>query len=73
MQRKPVQSSKLASVGYDPDIATLEIEFHKGKIYQYLKVSEEVFQNLMSAPSKGEYFDKFIDNADYPCKEATYR
>lgn len=35
MDRETVQSSNIASVGYDLSSSTLEIEFKSGGIYQY--------------------------------------
>ena len=35
MQRTPVDSTNLASVGYDADTKMLEVEFHGGSAYQY--------------------------------------
>ena len=69
MERVPVESSSLMSVGYDPDSATLEVEFHGG-IYQYFGVSPEVHEGLMSAGSKGSYFNQFIRNG-YPCSKVS--
>lgn len=66
MERVPVESSHLASVGYDSASSTLEIEFRKGSIYQYFGVPEHVHQDLMTAPSKGTYFDRNIKKAGYP-------
>ena len=63
MERIPVQSSNLASVGYDPSTQTLEIEFNSGGIYQYYGVPEFVNDSLMSAASKGSYFSQNIKNA----------
>lgn len=60
MNRQSVQSSNLNSVGYDSSTKTLEIEFHDGGIYQYLDVPEDVYNGLMSAPSKGKYHHRFI-------------
>jgi hypothetical protein len=65
MERTPVQSSNLASVGYDSDSATLEIEFHHGGIYQYYGVPSDVHDGLMAAGSKGTYFDQTIKKAGY--------
>ena len=62
MNRESVESSDLNSVGYDPSTKTLEIEFHSGGIYQYFDVPENIHSELMSAPSKGKYFHKFIKN-----------
>lgn len=66
MQRTPVQSSNLASVGYDPPSATLEVEFHSSGIYQYFGVPSEIYEGLMSAGSKGTYFDQRIKKGGYP-------
>lgn len=39
---------------------TLEVLFHHGGTYQYFDVPESEFQALMSADSKGEYFNANI-------------
>lgn len=56
MKRVYVESSNLKSVGYDSTRKMLEIEFHSGGIYQYSNVSEVIYQSLLSAGSKGQYF-----------------
>jgi hypothetical protein len=66
VDRLPVSSSHLASAGYDPETATLEVEFLNGSIYQVFGVPEEVFHGLMSAPSKGSYYYHHIRKAGYP-------
>ena len=63
MLRKPVVSSNLMSVGYEPVTFTLEIEFNNGSIYQYSKVPYEIYNGLMQAPSKGEYHSARIKNS----------
>ena len=60
MDRKPVQSSNLASVGYDPSSQTLEIEFRSGGVYQYFDVPPRVHDELMTADSKGRFFARNI-------------
>jgi len=62
MNREPVQSSNLNSVGYDPDTKTLEIEFHDGGVYLYFDVLTDIHQGLMSASSKGKFHHSFIKN-----------
>lgn len=62
MDRQSVQSSNLVSVGYDPETETLEIEF-KGGVYQYFNVPQFIFEQLMSAPSHGVFFNANIRNA----------
>ena len=60
MQRIPVSSSSICSVGYDPKTHTLEIEFHTGTIYQYYNVPENIYQGLMNVGSHGQYFHQNI-------------
>lgn len=65
MNRIPVTSSNLASIGYDEGTQTLEIEFRSGAIYQYFGVSSDVHAALMAASSHGSYFAANIRNAGY--------
>ncbi len=62
MDREPVRSSNIQSVGYDASTSTLEVEFHGGSIYQYFSVPEPTYQALMAATSKGAYLNKHIKN-----------
>ena len=68
MQRDPVSSSNLASVGFDPTTYTLEVEFNSGRVYQYFDVPEHIYQELMSAGSVGSYFSRSIRNS-FDCSE----
>jgi len=56
MNRVPVESSNLKSVGHDPVSLTLEIEFQNGNIYQYFDVPQTVHVEMMQAPSLGKFF-----------------
>ncbi|MDD3721911.1 MAG: KTSC domain-containing protein [Lutibacter sp.] len=56
IQRIPVSSSNIATVGYDAETQILEIEFHHGAIYQYFDVPKAVYDGLMSAGSIGSFF-----------------
>lgn len=68
MKRISVHSSNLASVGYDPILRDLEIAFHSGGIYQYSGVPESIYQGLLSASSKGTYFNSYIKDR-YSCHQ----
>lgn len=46
----------------------LEIEFANGGVYEYTDVPAEVYRALMSANSKGNYFDRHIRSAPYTCR-----
>jgi hypothetical protein len=65
MRRRPVSSSNLRSVGYDPETSTLEIEFHNGGTYQYFGVPTSAYRSLMGAGSHGGYFHSHIKDV-YP-------
>ena len=60
MKRTPVTSRNLVSVGYDPDTATLEVEFRRRRVYRYTQVSEDTYAALMRAESKGSHFHHHI-------------
>ena len=63
MNREPVASSNVASVGYDEPSQTLEVEFTAGGIYQYYNVTQALFEQLMQAGSKGQFLAYQIKNA----------
>jgi len=60
MERIQVDSSNIISIGYDLQTNTLEVEFNSAEIYQYFNVPEHLYQNLMSASSKGQFLNDFI-------------
>ncbi|ARP69309.1 KTSC domain-containing protein [Streptomyces pluripotens] len=60
MQRQPVASSNVASVGYALEGSILEVGFHSGTAYQYYGVPQSVYAAFMSASSKGRYHARFI-------------
>lgn len=62
MDRKPVNSSNLVSVGYDSKTLTLEVEFHSGNVYKYQPVTEHAYKEMMNADSMGAFFHQHIKN-----------
>ena len=65
MERYSVASSNIASIGYDADTDTLEVEFLSGAIYQYYNVPQNMYDQLIQAGSKGRFLNTYIKNA-YP-------
>ena len=57
-----VNSSVLAQMGYDASRAILQVMFHAGGIYQYFGVPQNTYVDLLSAESKGAYFNRHIRN-----------
>lgn len=60
MERLPISSTTIASVGYDEPTMLLEIEFTNGHVYQYFDVPREHFEGLMAASSPGNYLNTII-------------
>lgn len=60
MIRQPVNSSTIASVGYNPDSAILEIEFHNGGVYRYTGVPGSLHGRFMAAASLGSFLHQHI-------------
>jgi hypothetical protein len=58
MERVPVSSSALRSVGYAD--GTLEVEFVTGTVYRYFDVPDWLHAQLMTASSHGQFFNAQI-------------
>jgi hypothetical protein len=56
VNRIPVTSTNIKSIGYDRKTATIEVEFQSGGIYQYDCFPEKYYYDFLNAPSKGTYF-----------------
>ena len=51
MQKQPVSSSRISSVGWEDD--TMEVGFPDGAVYQYYNVSQSEYEAFMNSPSLG--------------------
>ena len=60
MKHKPVTSSNISAIGYDPKTKLLEVVFHSGRTYQYEGVPASVVDDLENASSIGKYFNENI-------------
>ena len=60
MNRVPVKSSNIKSIGYDSASRTLEVEFLSGGVYSYNDVPKATALHFMKAKSKGQYFSASI-------------
>jgi len=68
MERQPVTSSLIKSIGHENGV--MHIEFSNGKVYEYTgpKVSEH-YAALLAAPSIGKHFGAHVRG----CKATTCR
>lgn len=60
MDRRPILSTNICSIGYDLHSDMLEVEFTSGDIYQYFNVPEHLYNGLMSSLSKGSFLNDHI-------------
>ena len=51
MQRHPVSSSRISSVGWENNV--MEVGFPDGAVYQYHDVSHAEYQNFLNSSSLG--------------------
>ena len=65
MRRDPVSSKSIASIGYNADAETLDVEFVTRRVYRYRGVEADVFEDFRAAQSKGTFFNAHIKDA-YP-------
>ncbi len=67
MRRRLVQdSTSIASIGYDRSSRELEVEFHdSGDVYRYFEVPDEEYAAILSASSKGTYFNQVFKPREY--------
>ena len=63
MQRQPISSSMISSVGYDEMEQTLEVEFSNGHIWQYMDVPEVAYSGMIESASIGKHFHQNIKNS----------
>ena len=61
MDRDIVDSSMIASIGYEESFGTVEVEFRSsGQIWQYYDVPESTYYELRAAGSLGKAFNAMI-------------
>ena len=68
MRVATVESTTLATVGYDENLKRLQLEFCSRAVYLYFGVPAAVHQGLLGAPSKGRYFNGTI-RGRYPYRQ----
>jgi hypothetical protein len=62
LERQPVKSRILRSLGYDESTKILEIEFQTGLVYQYAGVPIKVYRELIRSEEIGKYFTDKVRN-----------
>jgi hypothetical protein len=60
VERQPVKSRILRSIGYDESTKILEIEFSTGLVYRYLGVPPKTYRDLMQSGEIGKFFSEKV-------------
>ena len=60
MEMYNVVSTNVHAIGYNAKDRILVIEYLAGGVYHYLRVPRKVFEELLSAPSKGTAVNKLV-------------
>lgn len=60
--RVSLQSSALTAVSFSASTNILEVEFRNGLTYEYFGVSRSLYEQLLTASSKGAFLGTFIRN-----------
>lgn len=63
---KPVSSSAIASLGWNPDTGRLVAQFDETTFYEYDNVPAEVAARIIFAESHGREFDRLIKKGGFP-------
>ncbi|ETK17017.1 hypothetical protein H097_18157 [Pseudomonas sp. FH4] len=66
MDMVAVRSDAMTSVGYDAATKRMRIRFQQGHSYDFCNVPPTIHQGLMSASSKGSYYNRYIRDR-YQC------
>jgi hypothetical protein len=56
----PLNSTLLAAMSFQAEAALLYLEFRDGALYCYRNVPHEIYEGLLTASSKGVYFNRQI-------------
>ncbi|MBM3071978.1 KTSC domain-containing protein [Enterobacter sp. RHBSTW-00994] len=60
MNHHPVTSSRITSIAYDEQSATLEIRFRNHTTFQYQRVPARIFRDFLIVVSKGRFYDGVV-------------
>jgi len=60
IERQPVESSSVASVGYDVATSTLEVAYRKSGVYRYFGVPSQTYARVLAAESVGRLINEEV-------------
>lgn len=67
MQRQPVASSRVNSIGWEDNV--MEVEFNTGAVYRYSPVEWQTALNLISSPTVGKDIQAIVNDKSLKCEK----
>jgi hypothetical protein len=65
IERKSVESSNIASVGFCPNRKCVEVEFKNGAVYEYPDCDQKLYDDLMASESKGKFVNSHLKSRKF--------
>lgn len=65
MNRQPVTSSRVISIGWKDNI--LEVEFNNGSVYQYTPIIRDRYEALRDSPQIGRDIQTIVNDKTLIC------
>jgi hypothetical protein len=69
IKMRPVNSSNIATIGYDDKTNTLAVRFKNGKLYHYYGINKIIYTSLLSSQSLGSYLYQHVINKKIKFKQ----
>jgi hypothetical protein len=66
------ESTSIARFGYDDPSHTLLVEYKNERKYKYLDVPRDVFEQMESAPSRGQFINRNIKGTYTPVEVKSF-
>lgn len=60
----PVKSSNIVGIAYNAEEKEMHIKFSKGQIYKYFPIEQNMYDNIINAPSVGKAFRAEVYGAE---------
>ena len=70
LEMHKVDSTVLEAIGYDDDRGALRVTYNDPhETYDYFLVPRQVYEELLKAGSKGQFFHKWVRGKSYPSEK----
>lgn len=61
----PLRSSNVIATGYEPETLEMTVEFSGGGLYVYSGVPQTVYDQLLTSPSPGSFWQRHKGSYSY--------